>query len=75
MHWENKLYPYLKGYSSISQLSREDIGLFTWFLRIKALNIYLWTKNNWKAILRQVGMKTVQWLALLSDFYSQLQVG
>ncbi len=67
-HWENKLYPYLKGYSSISQLSREDIGLFTWFLRIKALNIYLWTKNNWKGDIAPGGMKTAQWLALLSDF-------
>jgi Ser/Thr protein kinase RdoA (MazF antagonist) len=62
-HWQDKLFPYLDGYFSI--MPRESIELSAWAkqIQLKALDIYLWMKNNWSSDVAPGGGDTKQWLA------------
>ena len=62
-HWQSKLKPYLKGYESITKLTQQDKKAMPWFIRLKALEIYLWTKYNWDSDVAPGGIKTQTWLA------------
>lgn len=64
-NWQSKLAPYLNGYRQAFNLSDRELSMFAWFMRYKALNMYLWTKYNWKSDIAPGGVKTQEWLALL----------
>lgn len=53
---------YLDGYQSIRPLSQTDLKNISWFSRMKALDIYLWSKNNWTDHPGPGGKKRDQWL-------------
>jgi Ser/Thr protein kinase RdoA (MazF antagonist) len=40
-NWQNKLIPYLKVYHSVFPLTQAELPTFPWFIRYKALNMYL----------------------------------
>lgn len=61
-NWQDKLLPYLNGYQAVKKIADEDINDMAWFLRMKALEIYLWTKHNWNAESAPGGMNTLAWL-------------
>lgn len=65
IEWTNKLSWYLEGYNSILPLSRSDIEQLPWFIRMKTLEIYLWTKNNWHDPTAPGGNSTKIWLSEL----------
>ena len=60
--WHQKFDWYLEGYQSIRPLSKDDLKNISWFSRMKALDIYLWCKNNWKDKSSPGGRDTNQWL-------------
>ena len=64
-NWQDKLPHYIEGYQSIMPLSQDDLSSFSYFTRLKSLEIYLWTKNNWTDDKAPGGMLTKDWLALL----------
>ncbi len=61
-HWQSKLKPYFEGYQSMTKLTQRDKKAMPWFVRLKALEIYLWTKYNWDSDVAPGGMKTTVWL-------------
>ena len=69
-NWQDKISHYLKGYTSIKTLSKEDIMMLPWLLRLKALEIYLWTKNNWTSDIAPGGLDTKKWL---KDVYEMIK--
>ena len=69
-NWQDKIFSYLKGYTSVKSLSQEDIIMLPWLLGFKALEIYLWTKNNWTADLAPGGLDTKKWL---KDVYEMIK--
>lgn len=48
LHCHTKLVNYLAGYQSILATDHELIQYIPWFVRMKILDIYLWTKYNWQ---------------------------
>lgn len=42
-----------------------ELENFVWFIRLKALNMYLWTKYNWSSDIAPGGASTKKWLSLL----------
>lgn len=64
-NWQDKLLPYIKGYRSVFNLKDIDLKTFSWFMRYKALNMYLWTKNNWKNDKAPGGANAQEWLRLM----------
>lgn len=60
--WQDKLFPYLDGYFSI--MPRESIELSAWSkqIQLKALDIYLWMKNNWSSDTAPGGGDAKSWL-------------
>lgn len=65
--WQDKLGPYIRGYRSTFALADDELQTFSWFMRYKALNMYLWTKNNWKSGIAPGGASTQQWLQLIKS--------
>lgn len=63
--WQDKWQPYLEGYLSVRPKSSLDLASFSTHLQLKALEIYLWTKNNWSGETAPGGMDTKAWLARL----------
>ena len=61
-HWQDKLFPYLDGY--FSMMPRESIELSAWSkqIQLKALDIYLWMKNNWSSDTAPGGGDATAWL-------------
>jgi Ser/Thr protein kinase RdoA (MazF antagonist) len=47
--WQDKVLPYIQGYASKRRLNHEDVLQIPHFVRFKALELYLWTKNNWNS--------------------------
>ncbi|MCK4870408.1 MAG: phosphotransferase [Gammaproteobacteria bacterium] len=45
--WRDKFSAFLDGYSSVRQLLEADMNNISWFMRMKSLGLYTWTKNNW----------------------------
>ena len=66
-NWQDKLVDYIQGYRSVFPLTPVEVQTFSWFMRFKALNMYLWTKNNWKSDVAPGGASTKEWLTLLKD--------
>ncbi|MCF6768562.1 phosphotransferase [Thiotrichales bacterium 19S11-10] len=64
-NWQNKLAPYIQGYRSVFELTDDELLTFSWFMRYKALNMYLWTKNNWQSDIAPGGANTKDWLSAL----------
>ncbi len=64
-HWQNKLPHYIRGYRSVFPLSDAELKTFSWFMRYKALNIYLWTKSNWQGDVAPGGENIKNWLELM----------
>ena len=64
-NWQDKLSPYITGYRSAFQLEKSELENFVWFIRLKALNMYLWTKYNWSSDVAPGGISTKEWLSLL----------
>lgn len=63
-NWQNKLMPYLDGYFDVMPEDSLDLMSFSKQIQMKALEIYLWTKNNWSGDIAPGGLNTKQWLAL-----------
>ncbi|MBN1684209.1 MAG: phosphotransferase [Gammaproteobacteria bacterium] len=40
---------YIAGYRSVRSFSEEEVSTLSWFVRLKDLDMYLWTKNNWSS--------------------------
>ena len=66
-NWQDKLTPYIQGYRSVFELTDDELLTFSWFMRYKALNMYLWTKNNWHSDTAPGGANTQQWLKLMEN--------
>lgn len=66
-NWKDKLPYYIRGYRSIKRLAKEDLAAFPWFLHYKAMNMYLWTKYNWKGEIAPGEVSTKEWLLLLNN--------
>lgn len=64
-NWENKLPLYISGYRSVFPLLDSELKTFSWFMRYKALNMYLWTKNNWHGEVGPGNTNTKEWLDLM----------
>ncbi|NKB47161.1 MAG: phosphotransferase [Legionellales bacterium] len=64
-NWQDKLAPYIQGYRSIFALTDDELQTFSWFMRYKALNMYLWTRNNWNSDIAPGGVSTHKWLKLM----------
>jgi len=64
-NWQDKLAPYIQGYRSVFELIDDELLTFSWFMRYKALNMYLWTKNNWQSDIAPGGADTKDWLSTL----------
>lgn len=64
-NWQDKLLPYLTGYRSAFPLEKAELENFVWFIKLKALNMYLWTKYNWSSDIAPGGGNTKEWLSLL----------
>lgn len=60
--WFDKLNPYLQGYLSIMPKQSIDFSAFPWQIKMKCLEIYLWTKNNWDNEEAPGGGNTKAWL-------------
>lgn len=65
--WASKVAPYIEGYLSVMPESSIDLKAFSKQIQMKALEIYLWTKNNWSGDIAPGGLDTKQWLALTYD--------
>lgn len=61
-NWQNKLKPYLEGYFSILPENSVDLSAFSWQIKMKCLEIYLWTKHNWSDESAPGGNSTALWL-------------
>lgn len=72
-NWQDKLVPYIVGYRSVFPLDKQEIENWVWFIRLKALNMYLWTKNNWSSDIAPGGAKTKDWLSLLYNMIENKQ--
>lgn len=64
-NWQDKLSYYIEGYRSVLDLHANDLAAFPWFIRYKAINMYLWTKHNWTNHIAPGGENTKTWLRLL----------
>jgi len=64
-NWQDKLKPYLEGYQSAFPIEKNDLSYFPCFIRLKALEIYLWTKNNWTSDFAPGGATTQDWLRMM----------
>ncbi|MBN9231884.1 MAG: hypothetical protein BGO90_12445 [Legionella sp. 40-6] len=60
--WLKKLDPYLDGYLSTLGENSIELAAFTKQIQLKALEIYLWTKNNWSSDRAPGGGNTQKWL-------------
>lgn len=73
--WRKKLLWYLEGYRSILPIEIKQFNQIPWFIRMKNLELYLWTKNNWHHPIAPGGERTDQWLnnrkkMILNPFFS-----
>lgn len=66
-NWQDKLQPYIEGYRAAHPLQPSELVNFSWFIRYKLLDMYLWTKYNWHGETAPGGMKTKKWLASLEE--------
>jgi hypothetical protein len=48
--------------------------MIPWFIRFKVLDIYLWTKNNWKNKTAPGGGNKKMWLAQLKAAIEQPRI-
>lgn len=65
--WVSKVGPYIEGYLSVMPESSIDLKAFSKQIQMKALEIYLWTKNNWSGDTAPGGLNTKQWLKLTHE--------
>ncbi|MDF1678529.1 MAG: phosphotransferase [Legionellaceae bacterium] len=65
--WASKLAPYIEGYLSVMPESSIDLKAFSKQIQMKALEIYLWTKNNWSGDTAPGRLDTKQWLKLTHE--------
>lgn len=63
--WQNKWRPYIEGYLSVRPKNCLDLDSFVKHLQLKALEIYLWTKNNWSDATAPGGIDTKTWLTMI----------
>jgi Ser/Thr protein kinase RdoA (MazF antagonist) len=61
-NWKEIFLWYLEGYQSILALDKKEFEYIPWFIRMKNLDMYLWTKNNWHHPIAPGGTPTDQWL-------------
>ena len=52
----NYFQAYLSAYQKILPLEETGIADISWFLRMKNLEMYLWTKNNWRGDLQSASL-------------------
>ncbi|RDI42542.1 phosphotransferase enzyme family protein [Aquicella lusitana] len=62
MEWQPKLGSFLNAYASIFHLDHQLIKSLPWFIRMKNLEMYLWTKHNWLNPVAPGGGSTANWL-------------
>lgn len=60
--WQDKLYIFLDGYNSIRNITTTDMSNIVWFMRMKNLGLYTWTKNHWHQPEVPGGSETNAWL-------------
>lgn len=65
MNWQDKINPYIEGYLSVMPLQSIDLSAFEKQIQMKALEIYLWNKNNWSGESAAGGHNTTKWLELI----------
>lgn len=65
MNWQDKINPYIEGYLSVRPLNSIDLSAFEKQIQMKALEIYLWNKNNWSGESAAGGHNTKKWLELI----------
>ncbi len=58
VRWTQHFHAYLSGYQSVMPLSQEVLHEFSWHIRMKLLEIYLWTKNNFEPSASLPGAET-----------------
>jgi len=63
--WEHKFKKYITGYQSIHPIDIELLKQGDLFIQLKALNMYLWTKNNWSGDEIPGGGDKTEWLEML----------
>lgn len=61
-NWRDKVEPYLNGYFSVMPEDSIDLSTLPWQIKMKCLEIYLWTKNNWSDESAPGGEDTSLWL-------------
>ncbi|MCH9763359.1 MAG: phosphotransferase [Gammaproteobacteria bacterium] len=61
-NWLDKMNAYLDGYFSVMSEDSVDLSAFSKQIQLKALEIYLWTKNNWSGDVAPGGLDTKNWL-------------
>lgn len=61
-NWQEKFIPYLEGYLSIMPEESIDLSALEKQIKMKCLEIYLWTKNNWSSEIAPGGENTSLWL-------------
>lgn len=64
-NWQDKINPYIEGYLSIMPSNSIDLSAFEKQIQMKALEIYLWNKNNWSGESAAGGHNTDKWLGLI----------
>ncbi len=60
--WQVKFEAFLTGYNSILVLSQAQVESIPWHIRMKNLDIYLWTKHHWHNPIAPGGGSTKRWL-------------
>lgn len=70
--WREPFLHFISGYKSQKNLSHEQLHQIPWLIKNKMMDIYLWTKNNWKDPIVPGGGDTKNWLMQLhNDLISQ----
>lgn len=65
--WKEKFEWYIEGYKTLLPLESLHIQNIPWFIRMKNLEIYLWTKNNWHSPISPSGGTTQERLKILRE--------
>jgi Ser/Thr protein kinase RdoA (MazF antagonist) len=65
MNWQDKINSYIDGYLSVMPSNSIDLSAFEKQIQMKALEIYLWNKNNWSGESAAGGHNTTKWLELI----------
>jgi Ser/Thr protein kinase RdoA (MazF antagonist) len=62
MVWHDRLSAFIQGYRSVLPFPDQKVRELPWFARMKNLDMYLWTKNNWHDAVAPGGGSTANWL-------------